>query len=97
MTSREANQIMKRYGSGAYLIRPSTIFHCTLVVKHEGHVYNVGIDYEPLEKLFKCASHKGFPTLLELIEYFKHHPLYLQKENGIDRIKVFLQEPVLGI
>lgn len=92
---------MKKHGSGAYLIRPSTTFHCTLVVKHEGHVYNVGITYEPLEKLFKCASNNscknGFATLLELIGYFKDHPLHLQVEGGGGGIsKVFLKEPISG-
>lgn len=99
MTSREAENILKTCENGTYLLRPSTTFYCTLVVKHADYIFNVGISYEPLEKVFKCSSNPSeslsFTTVSELLHYFTINPLYLKKRNANSEInKVFLIRPL---
>lgn len=99
VTSTEAENILNGCPNGTYLIRPSSIFYCTLVIKHENIVYNVGISYDSVGKVFKfnlqnpCKAF-NFTSVLQLIQHFKQNPMYLQESESSRNIVLFLKEPV---
>lgn len=99
----QAENILKETPNGTYLIRPSKTFYCTLVIKHEKIVYNVGIIYNCLEKTFRCDNSTNpctaihFVSVLNLINHFKENPMYLQETKSSKNIIVlFLKKPVGG-
>lgn len=94
----QAENILKETPNGTYLIRPSrTTFCCTLAIKHENIIYNVGIFYNALEKTFRCdnCTAVSFVSVLNLINHFKENPMYLQeKKSSKEIIVLFLKQPV---